>query len=384
MIGFLRSLNRVANRHAGKLLLLGLAGVAWHNWRLWQRDKALLAERVAPPPRPPLDDWSDLPPVSVLVAAWNEADMIEDHIASFLALRYPCKELVLCAGGKDGTYEIARRHAGEGVVVLEQRAGEGKQWALARSFAESRGDVVFLTDADCILDDDAFERTIHPLGAGREQVCTGTSRPLAHQLRSPFVVSQAASQIYGSLRAPEYVPGLLGRNCAVRRDLLLRSRGLEAPAASGTDYVLAKELLRAGARIRHVPHSRVLTHYPTDPLSYVRQQRRWLRNVVLHGRRFAAGGEVRASLRTSLVGATMLLLPLLGLLVTPWLLAAWGVLAAAALFARFRYLGLAAGVLDRRVRPADVAWQGPMLLLDLVAWTQPLADYARQRNRWAW
>ena len=34
----LRTLNQMANRHAGKLLLFGLAGVVWYNWRQWQRD----------------------------------------------------------------------------------------------------------------------------------------------------------------------------------------------------------------------------------------------------------------------------------------------------------------------------------------------------------
>lgn len=375
---------RFTKHHQGKVFLLALAGVGWHNWRMWQRDKALLQRRAKVEPLPPLESWPNLPFVSVLVAAWNEAQMIEQHIQSFRSLRYPRKELILCAGGPDGTYNIARRHAGEGLVVLEQQAGEGKQRALARGFAQSRGGIIFLTDADCILDDQAFEHTLYPVATGEEQVCTGASRPLSQQLQNPFVVSQAASQIYSSLSMPDYVPGLLGRNCAVHRDLLQRSRGLGAPAATGTDYVLAKELARCGAHIRQVPHSRMLTHYPASPRSYLQQQRRWLRNVALHGRRYGAHDEMVASLCTSLIGMTMLFLPFLGILLTPWLLVVWCGLVAQALFARLRYLGIASRILTRPVRPADVAWQVPLFLLDLVAWTQPLVDYVRQHKGWNW
>lgn len=371
------------DRLALPLGLLGLAAVAAHNWRLWQRDKAFLAQRAAPEPLPPLREWPELPLVSVLVAAWNEAANIDRHIESFLALRYPHKELVLCAGGDDGTLERAARRAGRSVKVLRQEPGEGKQRALARALAETRGEIIFLTDADCRLADEPFERTLRPVAAGEEQVATGGSRPFDGQLADPFAFTQAASQLYSAMHGPDYAPGILGRNCAVRRTLLERTAALDAPAPTGTDYVLAKTLAAAGAAIRQAPHSRMPTEYPTTARQYLRQQRRWLRNVVLHGRRFGATDEVRASLRTSLTGVGMLLLPL-GALISPWLAAVWGVMFGQALCARLRYLGFTAAVLGRSARPRDFAWQGPLLLLDFAAWTGPLIDYARQRGRWVW
>jgi len=190
--------------------------------------------------------------------------------------------------------------------------------------------------------------------------------------------------VYGAMHGPEYAPGILGRNCAVRRSLLQATSALNAPAPTGTDYVLAKTLDAAGVRIRQVPESRMPTEFPTTPEVYLRQQRRWLRNVVIHGRRFGAPEEVRAALRTSLTGLLMLLLPGLGVLLSPWFLVVWSVLAGQALLARFRYLAFAGAALGRRVRPGDAAWQAPLLLLDLVAWTQPLADYVGRRGRWRW
>ena len=382
--GPLSQLNRMANRHAGKLLVLGLGAVALYNWRLWQRDRAFLAEKGQPEPLPPLETWSELPKVSVLVAAWNEADNIENHIASFLRLRYPHKELVLCAGGPDGTYTIAAGHASDTVVVLKQQSGEGKQRALARGFAFTQGEVIFLTDADCELSDEPFERTLWPVACNDEVAATGSLQPFAHQLPHPFVFTQAATQAYSALHRPAYVPGILGCNCTVRRALLEMTAALDVPAPSGTDYVLAKTLAAAGVAIQQIPHSRIATEYPTSARAYLRQQRRWLRNVVLHGRRFGANAELGAALRTSMIGLGMLVAPLMGIWTAPWLVDIWIVVVGQALLARLRYLGFAGVVLKRPVQISDMVWQGPFLFLDFVAWTLPLGDYFQQRGGWRW
>lgn len=384
MSTWMRALYGGLDRYAGTLFLIGLVGVIWRNWHLWQQDKARLAEQAEPNPLPSLDAWPAHPTVSVLVAAWNEAEHIEQHIESFLDLRYPNKELVLCAGGEDTTYELATRYVSSNVTVLKQQPSEGKQQALAHSFDDTRGEVIFLTDADCELTDEPFERTLWPIIADGEQAVTGSSLPRTAQINDPFAFTQTATQLYSVMHSPPYAPGILGRNCAVQRTLLADTAAFDTPAPSGTDYVLAKVLDAAGARIRQVPESRMPTDYPSTVYEYLRQQRRWLRNVALHGRRFGATDEMRASLRTSLIGVTMLLLPLCGFLFAPGLLLIWCALVAQALCARLRYLYFAAMVLNRPVLLRDIVSQGPLLLVDFAAWTQPLADYVRQRNRWVW
>ena len=379
-----RALRHALDPLALPLGLLGLGAAVACNWRRWQQDRELLAYIQEPPPRLPLWRWPALPRVSVLVAAWNEADFIERHIESFLALRYPHKELVLCAGGRDGTLALARRYEGPQVKVLPQRPGEGKQRALARSFPYTQGEIIFLSDADCLLDDDAFERTLYPVATGREQVCTGGSRPLRTQLANPFVLSQAATQLYSSAHAPSCAAGLLGCNCAVARSLLARSGALAAEVATGTDYVTAKMLAAAGARIRHVPHSRVPTNYPATIACYLRQQRRWLRNVALHGRRFGANAELLASLHTSAVGLAMLVGPLAALFLGPAVVAAWFGLLAFAFLSRLRYLRFAQellGVTPARRQALAQLW---LLFLDFVAWVQPLPDYLVRAGREEW
>src|SRR5207247_1198210 len=118
-----------------------------------------------------------------LVAAWNEAAGIARHVQSVLALRYPDLDFVLCAGGPDGTCEQARLAMSGRGTLLEQAPGEGKQRALRRCLAASTGDIVYLTDADCVLDDQSFERVIARIVDG-DPAATGRCCPYPEEIEN--------------------------------------------------------------------------------------------------------------------------------------------------------------------------------------------------------
>lgn len=384
MIDLVKTLNRLANRHAGKLFLLGLAGVAAYNWRQWQRDRALLAHQEKREPLPPLEAWPELPLVSVLVAAWDEAGMIERHIESFLALRYPHKELILCAGGEDGTYEIAHRYAGEQVQVLKQRASEGKQRALRRCFERSSGDVIFLTDADCLLSEDAFESTLFPVVAEGEAIATGASCPVVRQRILPFVLQQWYGLVYARAHWKMYTDGILGRNAAIRREALDTVGAFQAEVRTGTDYYLAKELLGQGYAIRHMPASAIETACAETARHYQMQQTRWLRNVVMHGLRFGAYSEVVRCLIPSVIGVVMLSAPLSSLVVGRLSLVGWLLAWVHAYLSRVRYIRFGERVTGQRFPSRGFLLLPGYILTDFVIWASTLLQYPLQswRSRW--
>ena len=380
---WLRDDLQCANHNTGKLLLIGLAGALVYNWRQWQRDKALLALKVCPTKLAAFEDWPEIPHVSVLVAAWNEARNIQAHINSFLNLRYPNKQMVLVAGGEDGTFDLAIQYAGPNIIVLQQQVGEGKQHSLQRAFMQASGSILYLTDADCLLDNRSFEACLHPLIFEGEKACNGISQPSKVQLREPFIVSQAASQIYAALHLPAYAPGILGRNCALRRDALERSGCFEAFASTGTDYVLAKQLNRIGVRIRQNPHSCIVTEFPTSVHDYLQQQDRWILNVLEHGWRYGAINEVKVSLFNSLVGLLMLGLPAAALVFGRVCLAIWGALFFNAWLSRLRYWKVFS-VFQSRQNPFALVFQPIYLLIDFAAWALPILELLPFRRRRNW
>ena len=301
-------------RRSGWLLGLGLAAAVWVNARQWRLDRQAAqrlneASEATTPLRPPTEA---LPRVSLLIPAWNEAEHLEACLRSVLALRYPNKEAVVCAGGEDGTLYIARRFIGPGVTVMEQLSGEGKQPALQRCFEHSSGEIIFLTDADCRLEDDCFERTLAPIVNGLEVATTGSRRPFEDQQNQALVAFQWADHLYQEGHLPDYIHALFGINAAIRRDVLEKAGAFTAQAAIGTDLHLAHRLMAFGYRIRYVRDSRVYTDYLSDPSAYIRQQSRWFRNRFLYGLRDRAWGDVLSHLRAGLAAVFMLGAPLAG------------------------------------------------------------------------
>lgn len=377
-------------------LAASIALPATLNLWLWHRDRRR-AERLAAGERPiaPFAKHEPAPRVSFLVAAWNEADMIDRCIEAVEQLTYPDLELVLCAGGSDGTFALAARHLDARVKVIEQQPGEGKQHALQRCLEASTGSIVYLIDADCIIIDETFRQCMAPILREGEAVVTGSFYwPLPEQLENPFVVSQTVSRAYTAAVQPKYGPGLLGGNCVMRREALIQAGAFSNSVRTGTDYDLAKRLLANGQRIRHIARAWIHSELPTTYGAYFRQQARWIRNVVVHGVSYHDYGLVISSASTSIVGLVMLFvlpfalwltfmhgyLELSGQCLTLlWLLAFFH-----ALFARVRYQLFTAqwfGVSEMK----RVPWQLPVfLLLDFTAWSLPLLEYPFQSLRVRW
>lgn len=84
-------------------------------------------------------------PVTVLVAAYNEAPVIGDVVRSALDSLQGAEVLVVDDGSSDGTDRTA---AAAGARVLRLQANAGKGVAIRRGIDEVRGDIVVLIDGD--------------------------------------------------------------------------------------------------------------------------------------------------------------------------------------------------------------------------------------------
>jgi len=370
------------NQHPIFFFLIGLAGVAALNLGKWAGDQRL-ARQFASQAKGPVQ-LKAMPRVSILVAAWNEAAIIDAHLQSIQGFRYPDLEYILCAGGKDGTFEIARRYAGETIRVIEQKPGEGKQRSLQRCLNAATGELIFLTDADCLLNYDTFIQTLAPIINEGEAVATGTSAPLPDQKKNPLVLQQWFAQVYAQARRGEYTSGILGANTALKRDILNSVGNFDADVLTGTDYYLAKQILNKRYSIRYVRSSIMNFPYPDTLRRYWRQQARWLRNVVMHGLRFKAYGEVLRCLAPSILGFLMLAGPLFAFFFGPIIFACWLVIWLHVLFSRLRYIRFGEMVtgypflLQHFIRIPGYA------LIDFALWSWVLFQYPLKSLRHQW
>ncbi len=106
---------------------------------------------------------TDLPTVSLLVAAHNEAGIIAARVRNALASDYPADkfEVVIATDGcTDDTAAVARGFDDPRVRVLEYPVNRGKSSVLNASIPQLNGEVVMLSDANTFTDPDAVRRLV--------------------------------------------------------------------------------------------------------------------------------------------------------------------------------------------------------------------------------
>ena len=123
-------------------------------------------------------EQADMEPfVALIIAAHNEADVIEAKLENALALDYPRERLrivVASDASDDGTDEIVQRWASQGVeLVRAERGGKVNAQDTAVRAIGDWAEVFAFSDANCAWEPDALRRLLRPLADDRVAYVTG-------------------------------------------------------------------------------------------------------------------------------------------------------------------------------------------------------------------
>ncbi|WP_374594953.1 glycosyltransferase, partial [Aquabacterium sp.] len=105
-------------------------------------------------PRPVRKQNGYQPNVTVLIPAYNEADCIEATLRNMLRQTYPKNKLqimVVSDGSDDGTDDIVRRFADQGIELLRQEGRGGKALALNAAVRHATGEIIVFSDANSLF-----------------------------------------------------------------------------------------------------------------------------------------------------------------------------------------------------------------------------------------
>lgn len=111
-------------------------------------------------------ELTDLPTVSIVISAYNEAKSIAAKLDNILSLQYPRDRInvvIASDGSTDGTDEIIERYADEGVKLLSLPR-VGKAAALNAAVNASSGEILVFSDANSMYKTDAIHELVRPFG----------------------------------------------------------------------------------------------------------------------------------------------------------------------------------------------------------------------------
>ena len=124
-----------------------------------------------------------LPRVSMIISAYNEAATIAEKLRNTLALDYPRELLevvVVSDASEDGTDEIVRGFADQGVRLHRQAERGGKTAGLNAAVPTLAGDVVVFSDANAMYQPDALRMLVRNFSDPAVGCVTGEARYKQH------------------------------------------------------------------------------------------------------------------------------------------------------------------------------------------------------------
>jgi cellulose synthase/poly-beta-1,6-N-acetylglucosamine synthase-like glycosyltransferase len=242
--------------------IVAAAGFLWYvfdgYWRLLG-----FATRLGS--RPCFDSSSPLPTVTVLIAVWNEANVINARIDNILACDYPPDRLrvvVASDGSNDGTDQIVSSRPEPSVHLVCTETRRGKTAAQNLALQGVRSEVVVFTDALAEFDGSflqkitaAFSDASIGAATGRMILAADAAGEVAFGQSTYWDREQAIRQMESDL-------GLLavasGAGLAVRRELIKPMR-----EDVGEDCLLPLQVAEQGKRIVHVHDAIVVDSMPS-------------------------------------------------------------------------------------------------------------------------
>jgi cellulose synthase/poly-beta-1,6-N-acetylglucosamine synthase-like glycosyltransferase len=121
------------------------------------------------------------PSVTLVISAYNEAEVIRAKIENSLALDYPPEALgiaVISDASSDCTDEIVREYAHRGVALYRQDERVGKTAGLNATLPRLSSEVVVFSDANSMYEPDALRKLVRNFADPKVGCVTGEARYL--------------------------------------------------------------------------------------------------------------------------------------------------------------------------------------------------------------
>lgn len=203
----------------------------------------------------------DLPEATLLIAAYNEKDIVEAKMQNTRNLDYPSqllKVLWITDGSDDGTPNLLKQNYPE-IEVLHIPERKGKTAALNRAIKQIKTPFVIFSDANTMLDPSAIKNLLYPFNdkkigcvAGEKRIAKSRHEGAAGAGEGTYWqyeswVKNLESNFYSALAAA-------GELYAIRTDLYSEVN----PDSIIDDFVISLHIAQRGYQIKYEPKAYAL------------------------------------------------------------------------------------------------------------------------------
>lgn len=207
----------------------------------------------------PLQYTEHLPTVTLVIAAYNEQDVIEPKLENSLLLDYPpelLEILVVADGSSDGTCDVVRRWADRGVRLEFSPERRGKIHAVNRVAPLASGEVLVFSDANSMFAADSIRKLVRNFGDPRVALVAGEKRIMADDGTVSdgeglyWKYESALKRLDSRVSS---VMGAAGEIFAIRKDAYVAHA--PAPDSIIEDFILSMGLVKDGHRVVYEPEA---------------------------------------------------------------------------------------------------------------------------------
>jgi biofilm PGA synthesis N-glycosyltransferase PgaC len=229
------------------------------------------------------------PPITVLIAAYNEEKSIKDTLLSIERQNYPgeLQVIVINDGSQDRTADIVRElqqeYAWLSLVDLKQNGRKANALNQGLKFAEH--ELVLTVDADSYLYHNAMQSIVERYKQDPPNTRAVAGTILVRNSRESWLTRSQEWDYFHGIAAIKRMQSLCQGTLVAQGAFSLHDKQtlLEVggwPECVGEDIVLTWALLNAGYRVGHCEDACLFTNVPSTIGQFIRQRQRWARGML--------------------------------------------------------------------------------------------------------
>lgn len=238
------------------------------------------------PVRKHLDSY---PPITILIAAYNEEAVIPDTFESIAKQNYPgaLEVILIDDGSKDQTHAVCNQLISKypWLLCIQLETNQGKSEALNRALTLASHELIITLDADSYLYKDALVRIVERFHSDPANTCAVAGTIMVRNSRQNWITQSQEWDYFQGIATVKRVQSLnqgtlvaQGAFSLYKKSVVLELGGW--PKTVGEDIVLTWAMLEKDYRVGYCEDAIAFTIVPSTVSGFIRQRQRWARGMI--------------------------------------------------------------------------------------------------------